>query len=563
MAASPSPLRVSLPDASRLRLESVQEQDGVVVFMATSSMSTAACPGCGKHSRHVHSQYFRTLRDLPSQGATVRICLRTRRFYCRGQNCLRCIFTERFPTLASPHARQTSRHIGALECIGYALGGEPGFRLAAHLGIHASGDTILRTIKRRSTPPSPVRVLGVDDWAWRRGHRYGTVLVDLERQRPVDLLPDRESATLARWLREHPEVEIISRDRAGAYAQGARKGAPDALQIADRFHILCNLTQAIQRMLDRIARTLHKLELRVPGAIPEATDAPTKNSELVTESAAAIVIPASDSNFANQRQQQSQERQQQKQARFEAVTAARQRGLTHRAIAQEFGLNIQAVRRLLKVKELAPPTPRRHRTRLEPFREYLHRRWSEGCHNASQLWRELRDQGYAGQRSRVKEFLHSWRSHPPNPALRRHKLPAMRQVAFWLTKPALQRNALEEQWVKALAERDPRIATVTHFAQEFRNLFRDHDSNALIGWLNHADQSGIPELRGFASGIRRDQMAVMAALQHRWSNGQVEGQVHRLKLLKRQMYGRSGFLLLRNRVLPFVDNAPTSVTRAP
>ncbi|HEX4707456.1 MAG TPA: ISL3 family transposase [Candidatus Angelobacter sp.] len=531
--------------------------------MATSTTSTAVCPLCGKHSRHVHSQYFRTLRDLPSQGATVRICLRTRRFYCRGRDCLRRIFTERFPSLANAHARQTSRHLGALECIGYALGGEPGFRLAAQLGIRASGDTILRTIKRRSSMPSHVRVLGVDDWAWRRGHRYGTVLVDLERHRPVDLLPDRESATLARWLRDHPEVEIISRDRAGAYAQGARKGAPGAVQIADRFHILCNLTQAIRSMLDRMATTLHKLELPAAIALPCAANAPAKNGDLLTESADPIVIAASDSNLANERQQQFQERQQQRQARFEAVKAARGRGLTHRAIAEEFGLNIQAVRRLLKVKQLAPPAPRRHRTRLEPFREYLQRRWSEGCHNASQLLRELREQGYAGHRSRVKEFLHPWRSHPPNPSLRRPKLPAMRQVAFWLTKPALQRNALEEQWVKALAERDSRIATVAHFAQEFRNLFRDHDASALPAWLNRAEQSGIPELRGFASGIRRDQIAVIAALQHRWSNGQVEGQVHRLKLLKRQMYGRSGFLLLRKRVLPFVDNAPESAPRAP
>jgi transposase len=359
MAASPSSLRASFPDVSGLYLESVQEQDGVIMLMATSTVSTATCPDCGKHSRHVHSQYSRTLRDLPSQGATVRICLRTRRFYCRGHNCLRRIFTERFPTLASPHARRTSRHVGALECIGYALGGEPGFRLAARLGIHASGDTILRIIKRRSSTPSSVRVLGVDDWAWRRGHRYGTVLVDLERHRPVDLLPDRESATLARWLQDHPEVEIISRDRAGAYAQGARKGAPGALQIADRFHILCNLTQAIQRMLERMARALYKLELPDFKATPDTTDVTTANNDLVTGRAETIVIADTDSNCANQPQQQSQEKHQQKQARFEAVKAARERGLTHRAIAQECGLSTQAVRRLLKVKELTAPAPRR------------------------------------------------------------------------------------------------------------------------------------------------------------------------------------------------------------
>lgn len=556
MAASPRPLPICLPEGSELSLEKIQHQSDVMMIAVGAVAKAAECPDCGVASTHIHSRYLRTLRDVPWQGVRVQMRLRTRRFYCRTRDCQRKVFTERFATLARTYSRQTMRHQTALQWIGYALGGEAGIRLAAKLGIETSADTILRGLKQGACqkPNSRVRVLGVDDWAWRRGHRYGTILVDLEHHRPIDLLPDRESGTLARWLDSHPGVEIISRDRAGAYAEGARKGAPDATQIADRFHILCNLTQTLRRILDRFAGTLQKLQL--PAAetgsnTPSTGDANLSLSSAVITTAETMLTP------------QQQERREKKKEQYEAIKAAHQSGLTKQAIARQFRLSPNTVRRLLKAEEFPERAPRRRRTALAAFDDYLKKRWAEGCHNASQLCRELRGQGSMGQRSRVKEYLHSWRVKTPRKNVPKRTLPNLRSVAFWLTKTPEQRQETEQGWVTVVTEAQPEVAAAERLAPQFRDLFRNRNADELDAWLKVAEASDIPEWRGFAEGIQRDHAAVLAGIRQPWSNGQVEGQVHRLKLLKRQMYGRASFDLLRARVLSFDEYRTIAAPRSP
>lgn len=552
MAASPSPLPALLPDAS-LHLDGISQQNGVIALNVSITEFSATCPACGIRSRHIHSRYCRVLQDLPWQGFIVRIRLWTRRFYCRVAGCRCRIFTQRLPSIARPHARQTSRHRDAVLAIGYALGGEAGRRLALQLGISSSADTILRTLRHHaSETAAQVKVLGVDDWAWRRGHRYGTVLVDLERRQPIDLLPDREADTLADWLRAHPSVQIITRDRAGAYADGARQGAPNAIQVADRFHLFCNLTSALQRLLERLSSILPQL---AAGKAARA-DSTIINRPDFPDGPEQTPVPGEQKKM-NQHEREREQRRGGRKALYEAVHDAYHRGLTKRAIAKELGITRTTVRRFLRAREFPERAPRRQRSALDAYREYLERRWAEGCHNASQLCRELRQMGYGGQRSRVKEYVQSWRAKPkPATPRSRRVLPNLKLVAFWLAKPAAQRNPEEQRWVDAVTAAHPQVAASQELAHQFRQLFKDRDSAALRSWLARTSASGVPELKRFVAGIQRDYAAVAAAVERPWSNGQVEGQVHRLKLLKRQMYGRSGFQLLRSRVLPLAGPFP-------
>jgi transposase len=537
-----------LPDPSRLHLLGLCADEYTITAQVTTTAPEAYCPLCQQRSSRVHSRYVRQVADLPWHGIALRLQLRVRRFFCANSTCQQTIFTERLPGLVASYARKTVRLAQVLEVIGLAVGGEAGARLLRTLGLRASPDTLLRLIQRAALPNAPTpEVLGVDDFAFRRGARYGTILVDLERHQTIDLLPDRTAETFASWLRQHPGVKVISRDRGGSYAEGGRLGAPDALQIADRFHVLKNLAESLDQILMREQRVLQAVAKRLHA--PEPSNAPAPPPEKVVRRRPPRQL------------RDAAIRRERRQARYDAVIAAYQQGQSLHSIAQHQGLARATVRKYVRSEALPEQAPRRARWRnVDPFEDYLRERWNAGEQNSGALFRDLRAHGYTGSESTLRDYLSDWRVGPRRPGKRAEggaSAPApeprrtwtVRQTRWLLLDAIKAPSALDEAYRVALLEQSPLIQQAQTLVNAFFRLVRERQVEALAPWLVAAEQSGIPELVSFVQGIRRDAAAVEAALRFEWSQGQTEGKVNQLKFVKRSMYGRGKFDLLRQRLL--------------
>jgi transposase len=489
----------------------------------------------------------------------VRLRVTIRRFVCSRSDCPRRIFAERLPGFAAPRARTTDRLRRTQANLGSSLGGEAGSRLAARLAMATSPDTLLRRVKQlEAEPAAPPRVVGIDDWAWRKGQRYGTIVVDLERSDVIDLLPDRDADTVAAWLKAHPGVEVVSRDRSQTYAQAATEGASQAQQVADRWHLLENLREAIERVLARHSAVVDA-GLKAPETPSEAARDPA-----VPEATAAVSTvepsssqPPSDPSSESPRLQAQRAKRQRRVDRFEQVHERHRRGHSARRIARELGMSRNAVRHYLRCKECPDWRPgRTWRSRWDAHREWLDARLAEGDTNAADLHRQLTARGFRGsyvsvqryvrKRSGVagkkRERVHAARpSDPPRPSPRR--------LSFeWVRRPE-DRKPEEQKRIDAIRACSDELGSALDLADEFADLLRKRSSKTLSAWLVKGEASSSPEIRRYAEGIRRDESAVLAAVTQRWSNGPVEGHINRLKTVKRQMYGRAGFVLLKARVL--------------
>jgi transposase len=531
------------PAADLIEVEAISFAETTLNVVARTVTPLARCPRCSTPSCRVHSRYTRTLADLPCCGVPLVLTLQVRRFFCDVPQCPQRTFAERLPEAAPPYARRTTRLRAALVSIAFTAGGRPGAALSRALRLGVSRQTALRLIRR--TPcadmeDAPARVVGIDDWAWKRGQRYGTVICDLEQRRPVELLPEREAASVVTWLARHPGIAVVSRDRGGIYADAAAQGAPDAVQVADRWHLLKNLGDALEGFLrrERIQLPAADAELVTANDGPDGTGTPADASEPPP--------PETESAPPSRRQE-----------RFAQVHARHRAGVSIRAIAAELGMARNTVRRYLRSDRCPDWRRGRRRTRLDRYREFLLQRWTEGCHNGSQLFREIRERGYAGGATQVGAFIARLREQlptmpAPGPTPRP---PSPRDLRWLLARRPDGLDDAERAQLHALLAAHASVAMAHRLVQRFAAMVRERRAVDLEAWLADAAAGGIPEVAGFVEGIRRDRAAVEGALTLEWSQGQVEGQITRLKLLKRQMYGRAKFDLLRQRVLYRPDAA--------
>jgi transposase len=516
-----------------LSIVQILPQADRVVLVARPKATESRCPSCGRRTRRVHSHYVRRFADLPWHGQVVEIRLHARRFRCADPQCRQRIFTERLPETVQPKARRTVRLDKSQLAIGLAMGGEPGSRLSRKLAMPVSGDTLLRMICATGLePPEAPRVVGIDDWAWRKGQRYGTIICDLERNRVLDLLPDRNADTVASWLERHPGIEVVARDRAGVYADGARRGAPQAMQVAGRWHLLQNLGEGL-----RLAVGRHRKAVSAAGKATIAEMA--GNDDARPESS----VDASTKLDDLRRSRRSQRRE-----LYAEIFQLGVSGMSPRQIAPRIGMSVRTVERWLAAG--GEPEHRRLPSRsvlIDPFQEYLEQRWQQGHRNGSQLWTGIKVRGFEGSKATVYRWAAARKARsstaPPNS---RWRPPSRRNCAWLLSEDPKPLDEQTERFLHHLHENAPQLLIAGELGRRFAAMIRGDDDAGLDLWIADAMNS---ELASLAAGLHRDLEAVRAAITQPWSTSPVEGQINRLKTIKRQMYGRAGYPLLRKRLL--------------
>lgn len=510
-----------------------------------SNATSARCPACHRESWKQHSVYERFPGDLPWAQWAVVFRLRVKRFSCHNRACAKRTFAERFPDWLQPFARQTIRRRERQQCVAIEVNARMAQRTLQRLGMPVSDSTINCFLRTLEEPPTDaaVRVIGIDDWAQKKGHTYGTIIVDHESGVVIDLLPDREAETVEHWMAAHPEIEIVTRDRANNYARGVEAGNPQALQIADRFHLLQNATEMLVRLFTNKPHLLPRIQLetehvceadRMPDATPgdgQVSCTVIEATELTAYQETHVFGPAEE--------------------RFVQVKALQQSGVSQRAIARQLQIDRRTVSKYFELESHAQ-VRRRRRRQIDPYLAFLHKRWEEGVTNRVQLYAELVAQGFTGSLVALYRATSEWQS-PATPTARIHQPHSRRlsaREAAWLLLLDEERlSSIQKRKREVLLQHAPDVPIIRAETLSFINAIKNRDSTQLQRWLDSALNSQFKQIRHFARHIQADLGCIMAALQNPFSNGRTEGHVHRLKMIKRMMYGRAKFELLRKRVL--------------
>ena len=489
-----------------------------VQITVRSTAAFSPCPVCGGHSFRVHSRYQRLPLDLPLSGRNVHLHLQARRFHCDVPTCRRRIFAERFdPDVLKPWARRTARLDDVVHHLGLALGGRPAARLARRLMVPITKDTPLRTMRRHGRPAFlPPSAIGIDDWAWRRNQRYGTLICDLDRHRTIALLPNREPASAEEWLLDQPQITIVARDRSGAYAQAASNALPHAVQVADRWHLMENASHAF---LDAVRKSMRQIR----AAIGAATVDP------------ALLTAAERIQYEGYLRREEING---------AILALAKEGVAIKEIVRRTGLSRKLVRKV--VRGLRSDIFRIRESSLDLHLPWLDAQWAAGQHNATDLWCRLRRSGFRGSLRVVGEWATRRQRSDQAQTGEHSRTPAARTIARLLTIGWDALTKAETVTVAAIEGGVPLLVEAREIVAAFQSMIRKKTAEELEPWLQRAKASLVAS---FANGVAKDRNAVIAAITLPWSNGQTEGQITKLKLVKRQMYGRGKLDILQARVI--------------
>ncbi|MFZ3516776.1 ISL3 family transposase, partial [Vibrio harveyi] len=496
---------------------------GLNVYLKASS-KTARCPDCLKRSNSIHSHRERRLQHLPCVGQTLYLIFTIRHWYCHNRFCKRRTFAESLSPFAEPRQQSSIALQNLQRQFGLIAGGNAGKRAESSVGIKTSADTLLRRVVQAPETLQPKTPhVGIDEWAWQRGHTYGTLIVDLNTHRPLVLLPGREKRALTTWFKKYPEIQVVSRDRGGIYAVAAREGAPQARQVADRWHLLKNIGDALERMMHR--------------HIPLIREVTNELAPKVTTQAMLHEASSTPSNAIRLKQQKREKRYQ----RWTQVNDLYKKGHGIREISRATGLSRVTVRRWIQSKTFPeisskPPRPKL----IDSWSDWLEKQLQSGYCNASQLWQEMVEAGFTGSVSTVRYEVTRLRKGKVYPVIVPTRIPSASRISRWLTPWRIIRGeeSYASRFISRMCDKEPQLKLAQKLALEFYKILKTKNKRSLHRWFESVSDSGLIDLQRVAKGMEADLPAVNEAVISHWSNGVVEGHVNRLKMLKRQMYGR-------------------------
>jgi transposase/DNA-binding CsgD family transcriptional regulator len=509
------------PDPTLWRLVLVSPHPDRIVLHLEPLTREAVCPVCGTLSRRIHSRYLRQPWDLVWLNLPVQLYILARRFFCDCPDCPRRIFSEPFPRILKYYAHRTLRLQEVLLEMSHTGSAEGAARLARTLGYRTGGDSLLRLQRQEQLLIREPRVIGLDEFALYNHPQisYGTIIVDVERHCPIDILDSDQAEPVTAWLCRQPGIQMINRDRDQAYAAAARLARPEALQVADRFHLTQNVTAAL--------KSLYKAHSWQLTATPPP-DQPDPGEKQVTTPTVRQPTPA-------------------KQARWAEVHKRFAEGKSKKRIAWELGMGRMTVRRYLRQDAPVATLPRQGgRTKIGAFLNYLRQRWEAGCQDGRQLYREILQMGYQGKITQVYNAVRFWRINPPT---RYSQLRPAPPLARWLLRSQEKLQEAEKTELRQILDLNPALDQGYQLKEQFLQIIRERDLAGLSNWMQRAAASSLKPFQGLATSIQKDWEAVRNALLLPWSNAQCEGQICRLKLIKRLGYGRAKIDLLRQRAL--------------